>query len=487
MITESGNATSLLDIANKFITFLQKSNSNTQAWELVDDRLNSWFGATLRIPIGDNDGFYVSLCYQRILEGTYESFARGSYLTEDFALARGATQTSCVSHGIGERQGIELFKDTGELIQIGVHTLFDSGLVMCEQPQITCEEETIRPIECANLCNIVQTIVKDGRVSKFQTTPPRYPGTGCPWLTLSDADVDSEFVADCGLVYYFTKTNYDATITFRTNYKHYYWQLMAFGKFNAFTSQDEYMNPLFVAVGTQALEQAQCDYHIPYSRALGHATGNAYKLSIKNMCLSNSNLLNPTKFNDANFSNFRVLMPNGKWTSLYAHTQTAGIENFFKCPGGEPEYRRYYLLQAPSMYVKNFDCGSPMYYNCENMRDTHRITPYLESPDQPSVTREEKIYIVAGGYGRTYIIGYLPNCFVTWSKDIKEGVYIYNKKRYLAVPNGWVNRNHWYRTFLTKINSLEDAENDYVRDREINAGKFQTRLLIPYGDEEVEV
>ena len=157
MITESGNATSLLDIANKFITFLQKSNSNTQAWELVDDRLNSWFGATLRIPIGDNNGFYVSLCYQRILEGTYESFARGSYLTEDFALARGATQTSCVSHGIGERPGIKLFKDTGELIQIGVHTLFDNGLVMCEQPQITCEEETIRPIECTNLCNIVQT------------------------------------------------------------------------------------------------------------------------------------------------------------------------------------------------------------------------------------------------------------------------------------------------------------------------------------------
>ena len=139
------------------------------------------------------------------------------------------------------------------------------------------------------------------------------------------------------------------------------------------------------------------------------------------------------------------------------------------------------------MYVKNFDCGSPMYYNCENMRDTRRITPYLEIPDQPSVTREEKIYIVAGGYGRTYIIGYLPNCFVTWSKDIKEGIYIYNKKRYLAVPNGWVNRNHWYITFLTKINSLEDTENDYVRDREINTGKFQTRLLIPYGDEEVEV
>ena len=139
------------------------------------------------------------------------------------------------------------------------------------------------------------------------------------------------------------------------------------------------------------------------------------------------------------------------------------------------------------MYVKNFDCGSPMYYNCENMLDTHRITPYLETPDQPSVTREEKIYIVAGGYGRTYIIGYLPNCFVTWSKDIKEGIYIYNKKRYLAIPNGWVNRNHWYRTFLTKINSLEDAESDYVRDREINAGKFQTRLLIPYSDEEVEV
>ena len=40
------------------------------------------------------------------------------------------------------------------------------------------------------------------------------------------------------------------------------------------------------------------------------------------------------------------------------------------------------------------------------------------------------VILGAGGYGRTYIIGYLPNCFVTWSKDIKEGIYIYNKNCY---------------------------------------------------------
>ena len=58
MMYETGNVTSLKDLAEAFLTFAQKSNTTTQAWELVDNRLDSFYGATLKIPKGDDEGYY---------------------------------------------------------------------------------------------------------------------------------------------------------------------------------------------------------------------------------------------------------------------------------------------------------------------------------------------------------------------------------------------------------------------------------------------
>lgn len=51
MMYEKGVAYSLKEVGEEFIAFAQRSNSNTQAWELVDDRLSSFYGATLRVPM----------------------------------------------------------------------------------------------------------------------------------------------------------------------------------------------------------------------------------------------------------------------------------------------------------------------------------------------------------------------------------------------------------------------------------------------------
>ena len=51
MMVSRGNAKSLGDVVIKFLDFAQESSYNTQAWELVDDRLDSFYGATLRVPV----------------------------------------------------------------------------------------------------------------------------------------------------------------------------------------------------------------------------------------------------------------------------------------------------------------------------------------------------------------------------------------------------------------------------------------------------
>lgn len=51
MMVSKGNAKSLGDVVIKFLDFAQESSYNTQAWELVDDRLDSFYGATLRVPV----------------------------------------------------------------------------------------------------------------------------------------------------------------------------------------------------------------------------------------------------------------------------------------------------------------------------------------------------------------------------------------------------------------------------------------------------
>ena len=81
MMFQSGKAYSLLDLGQKFLAFAQLSNANTQAWELVDDRLSTFYGATFKIPMknwkDENDNmpyFYISLQHTNVTTNTYSTY-----------------------------------------------------------------------------------------------------------------------------------------------------------------------------------------------------------------------------------------------------------------------------------------------------------------------------------------------------------------------------------------------------------------------------
>ena len=80
MLVERGTALTLEELGEKFLTFAQKSNDNTQAWELVDNRLDSFFGATLKVKIPNmtvnnkDPYFYVSFQHTTVTPTTYSEW-----------------------------------------------------------------------------------------------------------------------------------------------------------------------------------------------------------------------------------------------------------------------------------------------------------------------------------------------------------------------------------------------------------------------------
>lgn len=51
MMYETGEVESLKELLDKFLVFAQKYNETTVSWQLIDDRSDSFFGSTLKIPL----------------------------------------------------------------------------------------------------------------------------------------------------------------------------------------------------------------------------------------------------------------------------------------------------------------------------------------------------------------------------------------------------------------------------------------------------
>lgn len=55
MMYEKGVATSLKNVGEKFLDFVKLYNDNTLPWEVVDDRLGTFYGATIKFPIQEKE------------------------------------------------------------------------------------------------------------------------------------------------------------------------------------------------------------------------------------------------------------------------------------------------------------------------------------------------------------------------------------------------------------------------------------------------
>ena len=186
MLVERGTALTLEELGEKFLTFAQKSNKNTQAWELIDDRLDTFFGATLKIKIPNmtvnnkDPYFYVSLQHTTVTPTTYSEWILDTpeYYQSELLSARSPTMN--ISQYFGKNGGLNPFQDTGEFIAIGLHTLYDENLWMCEQGQITCEKEATEQVNRQNLEQVHYQFMEKGGLGESATDYLSFPGVGCP-------------------------------------------------------------------------------------------------------------------------------------------------------------------------------------------------------------------------------------------------------------------------------------------------------------------
>ena len=487
MLAERGTALTLEELGEKFLTFAQKSNSNTQAWELIDNRLDTFFGATLKVKIPNmtinnkDPYFYISLQHTNVTPTTYSEWILDTPEYYQSELFGGGSDI--IKHFVANGR-LNPFQDTGEFIAIGLHTLYDENLWMCEQGQITCEKETTEQVNRQNLENMHYYYLSDAGVEGEDASPYiSFPGAGCPWLTISDKNKKEYVTHNTPIEYWFTKTDTDATITFTIQGlgdKVPRWQSISFGMMKLFKNEN-YQFPLYVAGGNQALSQQMYVWVRLHESYPTYSIGNGYKLDMSNIALANSNLLYPTKFSGSEVSNFRILAPDGEWKDIFAKEQGAKVEPVFVCDGPPPDYA--YYLGEPVPYTKGH-CGIPFCSEFDYMTDTYRVKERFNKLKSSAsingivVVMNNNIPYNAGG-----VMGIIPNTFYSWSQTLFTGEIIIEGKKWLSVPNGWENRKKYYRTYngVVNLTKNDDVLAQDEADNSINK-LFVHNILIPLED-----
>lgn len=402
----------------------------------------------------------------------------------------------------GTDKSWNIFANNGELIQFGVHTSYDESRFMAQQLQCNCSEEFQKARESSGITiNNLMCIRKyaTGAVLREMQSlpPPVFPGTGCPWITISERNIESYKESTgryCPRYVYYTKDKYSYTITVKLHSDKGLpdlWQSVSVGMMET-EKTENYPFPLFACGGTQAIKQDHYQYYPITGGTLIYITGNSYDLDMDNICLCNSNALHSTKFNGSESSTFKFLTPEGLWQPIWVHSQSiagvfgnprpSGPPTDYASPLGEPSPT---ISGVCTIYPNNTDSR----YTCSVTSKYQELEPYVRD-NLHNGTKLENITIInesSKTHNSKIIVGVLPNMYRCWDDELPCGEIIIDGVRYLSLPNGWEHRM-WHYPYHWQIHN-DEWEIDTVRDLFSNIAVskrykiFNDRLLIKLGDE----
>ena len=492
MIYEKGVATSLKNVGEKFLDFVKKHNDTTISWEVLDSRLDTFYGSTIKFPVSANinednsityDYAYVSLQHNDITNTTYSDWLRSTkdnYMSEIYD-HRNVVYTGRYSDDsnnytsvniipkYGSTNNENIFKNTGEVIFIGTHTNYDENLWMCEQGGITCNRESKSQSISDNVIAPLKRYMDRGGAwnETIGTKLPPFPGMGCPSLSISD---DNKNDYSTNINYYFVRDNYSANIVIYIESEYMKslnkWlgstlcQHISFGRVSSFSREEKFNFPLYVAGGNNGLSQDIWIYTPLYSSYKTYRTGNVYDLDMHNTCMSNSNLLLSTRFNNSAVSNFKVLCPDGEWEDIFNCSQNASIVNPH-LEAGQIQQMWYYILSKPAhgnqlgnTTINNGEVANKRidtYTIKEKLTDSTRVPTVVSMNAIKSSSILDPITVVLNNDSDNHkygIIGNIPNCYSTWSRNLSFGEYTIGTKKYLCIPNVWDLRLWEYPSYI---------------------------------------
>ena len=399
-----------------------------------------------------------------------------------------------------------IFSNEGELIEFGIHTSYDETRYMAQQLQCNCSEEFQKGRESAGVrINNLMPLRKycTGAVTYEMASfpPPPFPGTGCPWITISERN-KSDYIDStgryCRRYVYYTKDDYSYTITVKLHTNSGLpdlWQTVSVGMMST-QSTENYPFPLYACGGTQALKQDHYQYYPITGGNLTYLQGNSYDLDMDNICLCNSNPLHSTKFNGSESSTFKFLAPEGIWYPIFVHSQSVhGILSNPRIGGPPSDYAS--PLGEPSATISGV---CTIYPNANDSRYTtyidglHRaeLEPYCKVPYKYG-TKFENLTIANESsmtHNSKIIVGTIPNLYRCWDYDLPCGEVVIEGVRYLSIPNGWEHRMWHYPWHYNVYN--DEWQIDTIREmfEDICMPKrykiFNDRLLIKLGDAEID-
>ena len=395
-----------------------------------------------------------------------------------------------------------IFANSGELIQFGIHTSYDESRFMAQQLQCNCSEEFQKARESSGI-----TVNNLMHIRKYATgmvtselgslPPPVFPGTGCPWITISErnmADYQESTGRYCPRYVYYSKDRYSYTITVKLHSdvggKPDLWQSVSVGMMET-QKTENYPFPLFACGGTQAVKQDHYQYYPITGGTLTYLKGNSYDLDMDSICLSNSNALHSTKFNGSESSTFKFLTPEGIWQPIWVHSQSMQVLSNPRAGGPPTDYAS--VLTEPTPTISGvctiYPNAQESRYTCSVTSKYQELEPYARD-NLHNGTRLEKLTIVNES-SRTHdskiCVGTLPNLYRSWDDDLPCGEIIIDGVRYLSIPNGWENRL-WYYPYHYAIYN-DEWQIDTIRNLFSNAVVpkrykiFTDKLLIKLEDD----
>lgn len=445
-----------------------------EIWESLDYITDYIFSNNMLTPF-NCPCFYVSLEHVDVETDTYKKwlhtscydpgriypynvhFQSGTYSNDTNVYY----QSEVYKRRYGNREE-NLFDNTGEFLAVGLHTLYDEYLWMCEQGGITCEEEgthqwvdmnwLTKPVGWNIINNVYYPVFPDPK------NIPVFPGTGCPWFVLSDDNKVDFDIETYGIDYWFTKSDYDAIITIKLNglNEEDVYQTISMGLMTN-VNDEAYLFPLYVAGGTQGIAEHIYTYWVPNQPYPSHREGNLYDLDIKRISMSNSYLLLPTMFNKAHISNFRVLAPSGEWKNIYACEQKTSVKSHPTC--GMYTSKFYIVLEPPEWLDVNY--YHAVYPTLSQQKQSLHVYTSRKDIKNRHTSMVDKIIVNLNGtldFNESGSIGILPNCCGGWYDTLPVGEVEIAGKKYLNIPNGWEHRLWWYPY---KIGFYPQGEEDW--------------------------
>jgi hypothetical protein len=327
---------------------------------------------------------------------------------------------------------------------------------------------------------------------------PVYPLAGCPWLTVSTANIEAytfDNISDpyTAIGVWLTRDDYTFTITsnLRPNKGQLnLYQNIVFGCLDI--RPINHVHSLYCGGGSGGLTQDIYVHPNIKTGILQHTEGNVYDLSMDNESMSNSNILHTTRFNGAYTSTFRFLSSEGIWKDIFTHQQSASV---VKYPTLGLPVDFAYILNAPTYYSGRHNIYPRMTEDDDRLGSKYiNSQGYVNVVGKNELGRDSEQYTdqfhrilvnlnPSNKHGEYANSGSVPHCFVTWEMDYPVGEIELGGKKYLSIPCGWEGRLYWYGpAHIGYVNDVWDRlviVNDWERRTvKRNGNVIKDKLLI---------